>query len=43
MTVEERGVLVLIICLRLNYSMGYVERMGDDELEALYERCIAEW
>ncbi|WP_255397474.1 hypothetical protein [Sporosarcina sp. P21c] len=42
MTVEERGVLILVICLRSHYSMSYVEKMGDDELEAIYERLIAE-
>ncbi|WP_255407161.1 MULTISPECIES: hypothetical protein [unclassified Sporosarcina] len=42
MTVEERGVLILVICLRSTYSMSYVEKMGDDELEAIYDRLIAE-
>ncbi|WP_257788185.1 hypothetical protein [Sporosarcina ureae] len=43
MTEEQRGVLILVICLRSNYSMHYVEKMGDDELEAMYERCIGGW
>ena len=43
MTQEERSMLILVICLRSNYSMRYVEQMGDDELGALYERLIAEW
>ncbi|WP_255408342.1 hypothetical protein [Sporosarcina sp. P19] len=43
MTEEERGVLILVICLRSNYSMSYVEQMGDDELGVLYERLITKW
>lgn len=36
MTQEERRMLILVICLRSNYSMRYEEQMGDDELGALY-------
>lgn len=40
MSKEERGVLILVICLRANYSVGYLERLTDAELEGLYDRYV---
>lgn len=40
MSKEERSVLILVICLRSTYSVDYLERLADAELEGLYDRYI---
>lgn len=40
MSKEERGMLISVICLRSNYSVGYLERLPDVELEGLYDRYL---
>ena len=40
MSMEERGVLILVICLQMNYSVVYLEGLCDVELAAVYDRCF---
>jgi len=40
MSKEQRGILIIVICLRSNYSVDYLERLADAELEGLYDRYM---
>ena len=40
MSNEERGVLILVICLRSNYSVDYLQGLPDGELEGLYDKYL---